>query len=604
MRTLLYMTAFAVLLSGCEGVTPGAGVSGGAGGVLARFEEVSSPRTIIPTFARYVINFYGADRDTVTVETKAPSASATLLAGDWMAEAQAFFREDDTAPAASGLVDRITIIAGKFSAITIPLTISAPETRDGAGSFAYTVSLPDHTSAAELVIGTTKVNLLTEPEGRINALAAGDYLVTLSFRRQGNPVIAQKAVVADIAQIYDAVETAFAFTAADAAALSFSFEPAVGLYFDHGRRITDADLPASQEEWEAQNTCYVPAGEPVVLAPVAANVPSTGTVSYAWRTKVGLAEEVDDAETSQFFEKSFSEDTLVKVALQVDAVTAATASIMVKPRSYTPRSGGSRRAATRAIGFSPAPGQFVGRGNGYSNPSISALASRSETEALDIIQEYMDGKRAFNNTEADGKVFSLGGWGGYYTVHFDHSVENKPGEDLYIDGNFNVARQSEPGIVWVSQDINGDGIPNEIWHRLAGSQGAGNVPPTSRYGICYFKPHSSNSAFYIDTAGRSEKFPWWNNGNDGFPYHITGSDGTWVLFSGILLDHAGNPDYGGYVDSGTENFDIADAVDERGNPVSLNYIDFVKIQVGLNRDLGGLGEASTEAGTPEDIHFQ
>ena len=74
---------------------------------------------------------------------------------------------------------------------------------------------------------------------------------------------------------------------------------------------------------------------------------------------------------------------------------------------------------------------------------------------------------AVGSTEADalakGKTIldpstpylSLGAYGGYVVIGFDHSVENVPGEyDLILEGNA-FAGSSEPGIVWVMQDENG-----------------------------------------------------------------------------------------------------------------------------------------------------
>lgn len=58
---------------------------------------------------------------------------------------------------------------------------------------------------------------------------------------------------------------------------------------------------------------------------------------------------------------------------------------------------------------------------------------------------------------------SLGGWGGYIVVGFDHSIENS--DEGYRDGyNFSIQGNqfkgsSEPGIVWVMQDTNGNTLP-------------------------------------------------------------------------------------------------------------------------------------------------
>ena len=65
-------------------------------------------------------------------------------------------------------------------------------------------------------------------------------------------------------------------------------------------------------------------------------------------------------------------------------------------------------------------------------------------------------------------MISLGAWGGYVVAGFDHSVDNSGGGvDLAIRGN-PYSYQSEPGVVWVAQDENGDGEPNDRWYELAG----------------------------------------------------------------------------------------------------------------------------------------
>ena len=42
------------------------------------------------------------------------------------------------------------------------------------------------------------------------------------------------------------------------------------------------------------------------------------------------------------------------------------------------------------------------------------------------------------------------------------------------------------------------------------------------------------------------------------------------------------------------HFDISNAIDANGQSVELGYIDFVKVQTGVNSKSGWLGEVSTE----------
>ena len=57
----------------------------------------------------------------------------------------------------------------------------------------------------------------------------------------------------------------------------------------------------------------------------------------------------------------------------------------------------------------------------------------------------------------------MGGFGGYIIFGFDHSVANNAGADLAIYGNpiGGSAPWAEPGIVMVSQDVNGNGKPDD-----------------------------------------------------------------------------------------------------------------------------------------------
>lgn len=76
-------------------------------------------------------------------------------------------------------------------------------------------------------------------------------------------------------------------------------------------------------------------------------------------------------------------------------------------------------------------------------------------------------------------LISLGGYGGYVTFGFDHTVINVPGErDFRIWGNAfyelsnpdSKGGSAEPGIVMVSFDANCNGIPDDEWYELAGSE--------------------------------------------------------------------------------------------------------------------------------------
>jgi hypothetical protein len=546
--------------------------------------------SVLPSGLTYTITFTaGQNSKEITVDTSA--AEETLAPGLWQVTAVA--RHSGGSDAVARGSGEVQVIGGR----TVPLNIAlAPVEESGAGTFAYTMSnlIPSDYTTARMVIIDLKDNSpkaaidLTQPDtlsATDPGYAVGFYQVQITLEKKTAAMAVLRAVKTEIVHIYEGATTAFI---QNAATMTFAYLSAPALFFDHGTRVTDADTG----DWDDRNTYFVAAGTPVVLAPVIANAPANAV--YEWF----IDNVVVPAENKEYLAQSFSAaSTQVKVAMKVDAVTHASASALVKavtPAGTRAKTGGSKAQAAVCVEFSPAPGQFVGVGNGFSNPSIPDLASKTEADVKTIVQDHMDGTTPFNNEDINGKVFSLGGWGGYYTVYFDHSVINEAGADIAISGNFHVAGMAEPGVVWVSQDLNGDGKPNEIWYRLKGSQSTAKP----RYAVTYFKPSSTATAFWINSNGKSSGFPYYPNGNDGFPYHLTGP-GTFVTFAGVLLD---DNSLNGYVDAGATQFDIADAVNEKGESVSLAYIDFVKTQTGLNKDGGGLGEYSTEAGIPTDLH--
>ena len=113
--------------------------------------------------------------------------------------------------------------------------------------------------------------------------------------------------------------------------------------------------------------------------------------------------------------------------------------------------------------FRPAPGQFVNvipeyePGDDYN----SMLAKAQEALAFDRMP---------------GAV-SLGAFGGFVVFGFDHTVANVAGEyDFKIYGNAIISDKNaqggscEPGVVWVAADTNGNGLPDDEWYELLGSE--------------------------------------------------------------------------------------------------------------------------------------
>jgi hypothetical protein len=372
-----------ILLAGCSSYIQGPDIPGG---LLQIHLAAKGARTLTPdlVLGRYDLTLSAEGQETI-VRSIVPPETLTvkleLAPLVWTVTAQGFAQADDKTPIAQGILE-VKIKPGSTETITLPLGPLG-----GAGTLHYTISLPEGLSSASLTLspladGASPIirKLLEEGgDGAIPNLAAGYYRLNLSLEREATPLAGQGASLSEVVHIYDGAETVFALSAEAAAAVAWAYVPKPWLSFDPGRRVTDADAPKTQEEWEVQNTFYVASGSSVVLAPLAGNMPQ-GAV-YEWT--------IDNApvHTGESLTKSFTApSSSVTVSATVDGITHATASALVKTASAGPRQGGSKAQAATCIEFSPAPGQFVGNGNGYSNPEIPDLASLTEENVRALIQ--------------------------------------------------------------------------------------------------------------------------------------------------------------------------------------------------------------------------
>ena len=95
----------------------------------------------------------------------------------------------------------------------------------------------------------------------------------------------------------------------------------------------------------------------------------------------------------------------------------------------------------------------------------------------------------------------MGGFGGYIVLGFPQSIPNVTGEyDFKIKGNayYNskigtgaLGGSAEPGIVFVSKDVNGNGKPDDEWYELKGSEYRQDTE-TRGYEITYHRPNPAN----------------------------------------------------------------------------------------------------------------
>ncbi|HIZ26013.1 MAG TPA: cell surface protein [Candidatus Barnesiella merdipullorum] len=279
---------------------------------------------------------------------------------------------------------------------------------------------------------------------------------------------------------------------------------------------------------------------------------------------------------------------------------------------------------TRVLEYRPAPGQFV-----------NELPQYNEGDTEETMRQKAEDCLAYNG----GTLVTLGGYGGYIVVGFDHTIVNHPGEyDFKILGNafYSSSAQgasggsSEPGIVMVSVDVNGNGIADDAWYELAGSE-YGKESTLKNYQITYYRPDEGKTPEPgTDPSVTDATYVRWtdNQGSTGYisklTYHKQAYYPQWLAsetlsFEGTRLadnavDESGNGSYyvlyaydWGYADnhpndSEKSNFKIDWAVDAQGNPVTLPGIDFVKIYTGVNQFNGWLGECSTEVAGVTDLH--
>ena len=281
--------------------------------------------------------------------------------------------------------------------------------------------------------------------------------------------------------------------------------------------------------------------------------------------------------------------------------------------------------------YCPAPGQFINTMPPYeAGDNAQTMAAKCTT--------YLTSDKS----EERGLV-CLGAYGGYLTFHFDHPVANVSGQrDFAVLGNSIrsimfpdlVGGSSEPGIVMVSQDLNHNGKPDDTWYELSGSADVDSVASNNasldwdrrliyNYRITYTRNGNLNAVPWTDNlkhSGQVERMDAFNHTQEYWPEWVSASTLTfygtrlprnawfmqqgkyqkqWVLFflRYGYVDNQLNDDY----DCG---FDISWAVNpQTRQPVTLDYIDFVRVYTAMNQSVGDLGETSTEVAGAKDLHL-
>ena len=313
---------------------------------------------------------------------------------------------------------------------------------------------------------------------------------------------------------------------------------------------------------------------------------------------------------------------------------------------------------TRVYEYRPAPGQFINTMPiarvGEPVDSVLARCRAAICGYIDTVTTTFHGQTITRiDTIWAESMISLGGYGGYVIVGFDHPVVNMHTYDFEIQGNAFVSDResnsgsSEPGIIMVGVDMDGDGVPSDgdRWYELAGSEY--NHPKTQHnYEITYYRPNENKqrTPSRVDPFLNDTTYIRWTS-NDVNPDSTSGymsrntyhnqpywplwlQDEETLTFSGSKLrcnavDLGGNEGKSyyvqyffdwGYVDNlpnysqltpdalHNPGFKIDWAVDEQGNHVNLTHIDFIKVYNAMNQYCGWTGETSTEVAAGIDYH--
>lgn len=245
----------------------------------------------------------------------------------------------------------------------------------------------------------------------------------------------------------------------------------------------------------------------------------------------------------------------------------------------------------KVLEYCPAPGQFINEG----------LTAKTMAEANAWAQDRIE----------KGNFVSLGSFGGYMTVQMPKIIKNRKGYDFAVAGN-PFEGSSEPGIVWVSEDVNGNGLADDVWYELKGSDLAGSE---RGYKVTYRRPNAPGDIHWEDNKGGSGVVKYLSEYHSQMYYPAWVTENTYTLSGSRLEPRAikedgkwQNGNYGwGYADNmGSDvevksngsyrynQFDLDNAIDDQGNAVVLQQIHFVKVQSAVLYNVETIGEVSTE----------
>ena len=372
--------------------------------------------------------------------------------------------------------------------------------------------------------------------------------------------------------------------------------------------------------WEFDRTAYhTVAGRKLLIEPSVMS--DEKGITYLWQV-AGKSEPQGGDARFVFMAEAAGEYRITATAStekegeQVTLTREFTVEVYEEGEFYRAKSGTSMADWNKVYEYTPAPGQFINelKTGGFDGTQTTPEAAIAYAEAR------MSEKDSKGNPNPIW--VSLGGFGGYIVVGFDHSIDNSGDYDLAILGN-SFSGSSEPGIVWVMQDENGNGLPDDTWYELAGSE-TGKAETIQNYAVTYYRPTGAGMPVqWSDNLGNSGEidylkqfhrqdyyYPLWIEADSytlrgtclkARNYDVSGNGTYWVNaeydwgyadnFSPIdRLNNTDNADAA----ANANHFKISNAIDFECQPIHLDYIDFVKVQVGVNAKSGWLGEVSTE----------
>lgn len=251
----------------------------------------------------------------------------------------------------------------------------------------------------------------------------------------------------------------------------------------------------------------------------------------------------------------------------------------------------SKELEYEVVEFLPAPGQFVNEG--YSATTMAEACAYAEER--------------FRNRY----FVSLGGFGGFVVVKFKTPIRNSEGDyDFGIYSNA-FSGSSEPGVVWVAYDANKNGVADDEWFELRGSESE-KATTLYNYSITYSRTDDATNIAWRDSRGESgviernsmhqqDYFPAWVTENE---YTLTGTllpdnsewsekNQEWVLHA-FEWGYADNYSATDLAADRANRFRISDAYTVNGEKANLPQIDFVKVQSATNVIHSVIGEVSTE----------